>query len=211
MITEERITTLIDLMRHGEPVGGSRYRGQIDDPLSDAGWRQMRAALGRERPWQAIVSSPLRRCLAFAEALSAESGLALEVDERLKEIGFGAWQGRTHEEITQFDPGVLQRFYRDPLTYRPDGAEGLAEFRHRVIAAINDLLNRHSGQHVLVICHAGTIRMVLSQVLDIPLSNLFRIKVQTAGITRIEYAEQGDEFLGQLVFHGGALPSSSAP
>jgi alpha-ribazole phosphatase/probable phosphoglycerate mutase len=204
MITEERITTLIDLMRHGEPVGGTRYRGQIDDPLSDTGWRQMRAAVGRDRPWDLIVSSPLSRCLAFAEDLSQSSGLPLEIDDRLKEIGFGEWQGKTREEITEYDPGVLQRFYRDPTTYRPDGAEGLAEFRSRIVAAVNDILNRHAGKHILVICHAGTIRMVMGHILGIPLSNLFRIKVANAGITRIEYAEQGEEFLGQLVFHCGS-------
>jgi alpha-ribazole phosphatase len=205
VITDERITTLIDLMRHGEPVGGIRYRGQIDDPLSDTGWRQMRAALGKERPWDLIISSPLSRCLAFAEDLSRESGLPLEIDARLQEIGFGEWQGKTREEITQYDPGLVQRFYRDPTTYRPDGAEGLAEFRHRIVEAVNDILNRHSGQHILIICHAGTIRMVLGHILDIPLSNLFRIKVANASLTRIEYAEQGEEFLGQLVFHGGTL------
>lgn len=205
MITDERITTLIDLMRHGEPVGGIRYRGQIDDPLSDTGWRQMRAALGKERPWDLIISSPLSRCLAFAEDLSRDSGLPLEIDARLQEIGFGEWQGKTREEITQYDPGLVQRFYRDPTTYRPDGAEGLAEFRSRIVEAVNDILNRHSGQHILVICHAGTIRMVLGHILDIPLSNLFRIKVANARLTRIEYAEQGEEFLGQLVFHGGTL------
>lgn len=205
MITDDRVTTLLDFIRHGEPVGGVRYRGQTDDPLSDSGWRQMRAAIGRDRPWDVVVSSSLSRCLAFAEELSEASKLPLEVDDRLKEIGFGEWQGKTREEITQYDPGVLQRFYRDPTTYRPDGAEGLAEFKHRIVAAVNDILNRHSGKHVLVVCHAGTIRMVIGHILDIPLSNLFRIKVANAGITRIEYAEQGEEFLGQLVFHGGAL------
>lgn len=206
MITDERITTLIDLIRHGEPVGGSRYRGQIDDPLSDSGLQQMWAAVGRAPyPWDLIISSPLSRCLAFAEELGQRSGIALESDDRLKEIGFGEWQGKTREEITQYDPGVLQRFYRDPMTYRPDGAEGLAEFRSRVVAACSDILDRHSGKHILIVCHAGTIRMMLAHILDIPLANLFRIKVAHAGITRIECAEQGEEFLGQLVFHGGTL------
>lgn len=203
MITEERVTTLIDLMRHGEPVGGSRYRGQMDDPLSATGWQQMRAAVGKDCPWDVILSSPLRRCLDFAEELSQRKGLPLEIDERLQEIGFGVWQGKTCEEITQYDPGLLQRFYRDPMTHRPKDAEGLGEFRARVVSAWNDILNRHSGKHLLIVCHAGTIRMVLAHILEIPLSNLFRIKVRTAGITRIECAEQGEEFLGQLVFHGG--------
>jgi alpha-ribazole phosphatase len=207
VITGERVTTLVDFMRHGEPVGGCRYRGQMDDPLSHTGWQEMRHAVGPQRPWDAIISSPLSRCLAFAEELSRETGLPLETDSRLKEIGFGEWQGKTPEEITRFDPGVVQRFYRDPTTYRPDGAEGLAEFRHRILDACKDILDRHCGKHLLIVCHAGTIRMVLSQILDIPLSNLFRIKVGSATITRIEFAEQGEEFLGQLISHGGLLPT----
>ena len=205
MITEERVTTLIDLIRHGEPVGGSRYRGQIDDPLSDTGWNQMRAVVGHHHPWDIIVSSPLSRCLAFAEELSERHGIALEVEPRLQELGFGSWQGKTKEEISQYDPGMLQRFYRDPMNNRPEDAEGLADFRARIASAWNEILNRHAGKHILMICHAGVIRMVLSIVLDIPLANLFRIKVASAGITRIECLEQGEEFLGQLVFHGGAL------
>ena len=205
MITDDRITTLIDLMRHGEPVGGSRYRGQIDDPLSNTGWKQMQAAVGQHDPWDAIVSSPLSRCLDFAQELAERLKIPLEVDDRLMEIGFGVWQGKTHDEITQFDPGLQQRFYRDPMSHRPEGSEGLGDFRVRVLAAWNDILNRHAGQHLLIVCHAGIIRMVLAHILEIPLSNLFRIKVGSASITRIECAEQGEEFLGQLVFHGGAL------
>lgn len=205
MITDERVSTLIDLMRHGEPVGGSRYRGQMDDPLSSTGWSQMWAAVGQHHPWEIIVTSPLARCQAFAEAMSERSRIPLEIEPRLKEIGFGVWQGKTREEITQYDPGLIQRFYRDPMTNRPDDAEGLAEFRSRIVSAWNDILNRHAGKHILIICHAGTIRMVLAHILDIPLSNLFRIKVATAGITRIECLEQGEEFLGQLVFHSGSL------
>lgn len=205
MITGERVTTLIDLMRHGEPVGGSRYRGQMDDPLSATGWEQMRCAVGRHPPWEGIVSSPLSRCLAFAEELAERQGIPLEVDDRLMEIGFGTWQGKTREEISRYDPGLLQRFFRDPMNNRPEGAEGLGDFRQRIVTAWNDILNRHAGQHLLLVCHAGVIRMVMSHILDIPLGNLFHIKVANAGITRIECLEQGDTFMGQLVFHGGSL------
>lgn len=205
MITEERVTTLMDLMRHGEPVGGSRYRGQMDDPLSATGWEQMRAAVGNRHPWDVIVSSPLSRCQAFAEELSGRHNIPLEIEPRLQELGFGSWQGKTKDEISCYDPGLLQRFYRDPMNNRPDDSEGLADFRTRIQSGWNDALNRHAGKHILMICHAGVIRMVLALILDIPLSNLFRIKVAQASITRIECLEQGEEFLGQLVFHGGAL------
>lgn len=208
MITDERVTTLIDLLRHGEPVGGSRYRGQIDDPLSDKGWHEMWQTVGKHWPWNAIVTSPLARCQAFAEELAGRASVPLQIEPRLKEIGFGIWQGKTREEITRYDPGVLQRFYRDPMHNRPDGAEGLAEFRNRVVAALADIQVQYSGQHVLVVVHAGVIRMALAHILDIPLANLFRIKVASASLTRIELVEQGEAFLGQLIFHGGKNPEA---
>lgn len=206
MITDERVTTLIDLMRHGESVGGSRYRGQIDDTLSEKGWSEMRAAVGREYPWDVIVTSPLLRCRAFAEDLGARCCIPVEIEPRLKELGFGVWQGKTGEEIrTLYDPGVVQRFYRDPMNNRPDDAEGLGDFHERVVAAWRDTLDRHAGKHILMVCHAGIVRLVIAYILDIPLANLFRIKVGHAQITRIECLEQGDEFLGHLVFHGRTL------
>ena len=76
--------TCIDLLRHGEPVGGRRYRGQIDDPLSDTGWQQMRAALADRRDWDIIYTSPLRRCAEFAGELAARHGLPLASDPRLQ-------------------------------------------------------------------------------------------------------------------------------
>ena len=50
--------TIIDLIRHGQPVGGRRYRGQIDDPLSERGWEQMWSAVRNPAPWEEIICSP---------------------------------------------------------------------------------------------------------------------------------------------------------
>ncbi len=69
-----QVVTTVDLLRHGEPEGGNKYRGALDDPLSELGWAQMRAATGDRCPWQAIVSSPLRRCAAFARELANRHG-----------------------------------------------------------------------------------------------------------------------------------------
>jgi alpha-ribazole phosphatase/probable phosphoglycerate mutase len=102
------VTTTLDLMRHGEPVGGRRYRGQIDDPLSEKGWAQMHAAVGDAAPWTRIVSSPLLRCRAFAETLSDRHGLPLALDDRLKEVGFGDWEGKSAAEIEQDARRALQ-------------------------------------------------------------------------------------------------------
>ena len=58
-------TTVFDLIRHGEPEGGPMYRGSKDDPLSEAGWRQMRGAITEADSWDAIVTSPMSTLRAF--------------------------------------------------------------------------------------------------------------------------------------------------
>lgn len=204
----QKLITTLDLMRHGEPVGGRKYRGQTDDPLSEKGWAQMRSAVGAHCPWQAVVSSPLSRCADFARELAARHGLPLAFDERLIELGFGSWEGRTPDELTAEDPDMLSKFRCDPIAHAPPGAEPLTAFRHRVLAAWNTMLESHSGKHVLVVAHAGVIRVLVAHVLNTPLQHLFRLQVANAGITRIRVEEAGEHQLPQLLFHGGSLCGS---
>jgi alpha-ribazole phosphatase/probable phosphoglycerate mutase len=195
------VSTTLDLMRHGEPVGGRRYRGQIDDPLSEKGWAQMRAAVGELAPWDRIVSSPLLRCCAFAETLASAHGLPLTLDERLKEVGFGAWEGKAAAEIEEDAPGTLARFKADPVNMRPAGAEPLADFLARVADGLEDLLAQHAGEHLLLVGHAGVIRMAFAWALHIPLAHAYRIEVTNASLTRLRF----DEDRASLIFHGGSL------
>ena len=198
--------TIIDMIRHGEPVGGAgRYRGQIDDPLSDKGWRQMREAVADHCPWQAIVSSPLSRCAAFATELSQRHNLPLALDARFMEIGFGEWEGLTKEQIVEQDPDALHRFYNDPITYRPPGAETLVDFQQRIVAAWDQLLADYAGRQLLLVGHAGVVRMVMRHLLDAPLERMFRIHVPNAGITRIRVDGQGPQAMASLMFHAGSL------
>jgi len=186
------IVTHIDLLRHGEPVGGRRYRGQIDDPLSEKGWAQMRAATRERAPWTAIVSSPLTRCSAFAEELAGQAGLPLSMDDRLKEVAFGVWEGKTAEEIRADDPDTLFRFKRDPVGCRPEGAEPLPAFYERVEAGYESVLKAHSGGHVLLVVHAGVIRMVLAAVLGLAPENAYRIQIGSAAIASLRIEQRGE-------------------
>jgi len=176
----------IDILRHGEPEGGRRYRGHgIDDPLSALGWRQMWAAVGEDWPWDGIWSSPMARCLPFAEQLADRMKLTPSVDERLKEVGFGAWEGKTGAQLRAADPDVLRRFYADPVANRPAGAEPLDAFRSRVGAAIDDLLDRCAGHHLLVVAHAGVMRAAVSWLLQSPLEAMYRLDIPNAAMVHI--------------------------
>ena len=139
--------TTIDFIRHGEPEGGSYFRGNsIDDPLSEKGWAQMRAAVGDACPWTTIVSSPLQRCYAFAELFSQQHSLPLRVDERLKEVGFGDWEGSTRAQVKAKNMSQYQAFYSDPVNHCPPGAEPLEEFFARVSQAIEMIVANYSSQ-----------------------------------------------------------------
>jgi len=192
------VTTILDLIRHGEPVGGRKYRGQIDDPLSERGWDQMRAAVGNSAPWTRIVSSPLRRCHAFAEYLGRAHELPLALDSRLKEVGFGEWEGLTAGDIEARWPGSLARFKADPIGARPKAAEALSDFHIRVSAALDELIAANEGEHLLLVCHAGVIRMALAWALQIPLVHAYRVEVASASLTRLRF-ESGRN---SLIFHG---------
>lgn len=180
-------------------MGGRRYRGQRDDPLSESGWRQMWQAVSGERPWQTIISSPLRRCREFATALGSEIELDVMLDDRLKEVGFGAWEGKTGDQLRQHDESILSRFYHDPIQHRPRDAEDLYAFNTRVLEAYDSACERHNGQHLLVVTHAGVIRCIVNHTLQAPLSAMYRLSITTASLTRIEI---DDERPPRLIFMG---------
>jgi broad specificity phosphatase PhoE len=177
--------TVVDLLRHGDPVGGSRYRGQIDDVLSERGWQQMWQAVAGRPLWQQIVSSPLQRCHAFAAALAERHHLPLAQEPRFVEVGFGTWEGRTRAELERLEPGQVARFLADPDLHRPSGAEPLDAFLGRVRSGFAEMVERYAGQSILVVAHAGVIRAVLCHVLQIPPAAMYRIHVANAGFTRL--------------------------
>lgn len=197
--------TTIDLIRHGEPVGGRKYRGQTDDPLSEKGWAQMWEAVGDYAAWQHIVTSPLSRCRAFADALAEKRGVPVSVEARFKEIAFGAWEGKTPAQLTADNPDLLFDFRHDPVAHRPAGAEPMADFHGRVAAGWTALLDAHPGEQVLVVCHAGVIRVVLAEVLGMPPEYAYRIQVASAALSRITVEERHGQRLATLLFHDGVL------
>ena len=166
-------TTLFDLIRHGEPEGGPMFRGSQDDPLSELGWRQMREAIREKDQWDVIISSPMLRCREFARELAIVLGIPLHEDGRLREIGFGAWEGKTSAAIMASDGDALQRFWADPVENPPPGGEAVLAFHARVSEAWRHWQQELAGQRVLLVAHGGVIRMILAEVLGLPAGRSF--------------------------------------
>ncbi|MDT8387254.1 MAG: alpha-ribazole phosphatase family protein [Thiogranum sp.] len=176
--------TLIDFIRHGEPVGGRRYRGDsVDDPLSENGWRQMWATVGERPPWGRVISSPLQRCSAFAEALAEKHALPVASEARFREVGLGSWEGLSPDEIIARDAAGFDAFYQDPCRNRPPGAEPLELFGQRVAEAFEAVLEAHPGEHILIVAHAGVIRAALGYVLQAAPEYWYRTRIDNAALT----------------------------
>ncbi len=182
----------VDLIRHGEPVGGRRYRGHgVDDPLSETGWRQMwRAVEAGPMDWSLIVSSPLRRCREFADELAGRIGRPLEIDDALREVGFGLWEGRSPSEIRADRADEYAAFYADPVGHRPPGAEPLEAFSGRVVDAFERTLRRGHAR-VLVVAHAGVLRAIVAHCLGAPVAALYRLRIDNAAFVTVEETAEG--------------------
>ncbi|NKQ11477.1 alpha-ribazole phosphatase family protein [Pseudomonas sp. SST3] len=167
----------LDLLRHGETVSGGGFRGRLDDELSTTGWTQLRAAVADKGPWQRIVSSPLRRCAGFAAELAEQQQLPLELEPDLRELDFGDWEGRTAAELMIEHSDELGRFWRDPYGYTPPGGEPVTAFESRILAAIERLTDRCAGERVLLITHAGVMRLLLAQARGLLRERLLEVEV----------------------------------
>jgi len=204
-VQQESLTT-IDLLRHGKPLGGNLYRGSTDDALSDQGWVQMHNALGQHKPWSNVLSSPLKRCVDFAQKWCLTNNTPIEILPDFREIHFGNWEGKGFEEIIKIDRELYLRHMHDPLNNPPPNGESLMDFSIRVINAWHLLQNNLIDKHVLIVTHGGVIRIILHHILQTPLNMVMRIAVPYANLSRISISHSPDgEMHSTLIFHSGQL------
>jgi alpha-ribazole phosphatase len=192
--------TIVDFLRHGDVLGENCFRGVTDDPLTEQGWQQMYQQC-QGRHWQALISSPLRRCASFAAVWAQEHQLPWVNEPNLMEIDFGDWEGQTAEQISRYAPNALNKFYLDPAGFTPPNAESYAHFAQRIQQAWDKVITQYAGQHVLVITHAGVIRLLFSQLLGITPQQSFQIEVPHACLSRFSCFDDEVGRFVQLNFH----------
>ena len=175
---------IVYLLRHGTPVGGRMYRGNLfDDPLTEEGWDQMKSSLSN-LSFDAIATSPMKRCYEFADYISKKSKIPYLIIEDFKEIGFGDWQGKTSQEIGE---DVVKRFKNDPINNPVNNAENLFDFQSRVIKNYLEILDKLNPQNkLLIIAHAGVIRVIKSYILKLPIEKMFTMNIKSGSCEPFE-------------------------
>ncbi|MEV0380865.1 bifunctional RNase H/acid phosphatase [Nonomuraea sp. NPDC050643] len=191
-----RVATSLLLLRHGETELSveRRFSGLGDAELTANGLAQAAAAAQRlaREPYRldVIVTSPLRRARQTAEAVAQRTGVEVEVDEDLREADFGAWEGHTFTEVQRRWPDELAAWLADPEV-APPGGESFATTAHRVEAARERLVERYEGKTVLAVSHVTPIKMLLRLALLAPLQALYRMHLDLACLSLIEYYADG--------------------
>ncbi|MEM8500338.1 MAG: histidine phosphatase family protein [Pseudomonadota bacterium] len=194
--------TIIDLLRHGHCEGGDIYRGSSDVSLSDVGWQQMCVSSAKfSADWQAIISSPMQRCVNFAGELAQNLELEHVTESDLRETHFGQWEGQLVQDVWENDRKRVQAWMNDPMKHAPPGGEATDEFINRVERLFKQVSQRLRGKHCVLVTHGGVIRVILSHVTGGTVSSLNRFEVPYANVSRIRiwHSDRGD--FPQLVFH----------
>lgn len=193
-----RVATSLLLLRHGEtPLSVERRFSGLGDPeLTPRGLAQASAAAERltREPYRidVIVSSPLKRARQTAEAVAGRAGLDVVVDEGLRETDFGAWEGYTFTEIQRRWPAELAAWLADPAVAPPEG-ESFQEAALRVQATRDRLVERYEGRTILAVSHVTPIKLLLRFALMAPPEALYRMHLDLACLSLIEYYADGNE------------------
>jgi broad specificity phosphatase PhoE len=180
------------LARHGETEWNriGRWQGATDIPLSDVGRAQARLLADRlrDRRIARVHASQLSRALETAQIIAARLGApAPTADPRLRERGYGAFEGLTREECAERFPGIWEQYLADRRAV-PPGAEPQAEVAERIVAAMTEIAAEVEGQSepgaTLVISHGGVIRSFIhatTGVVPPPLENVALFRVHFEG------------------------------
>ena len=182
----------LTLVRHTSlDIAPSICYGQSDVAVS-ANFENERMALQKKLAafeFDAIYASPLKRCHQLAQALCADElfGHASEnikLDARLKELHFGDW------EMSPWDAIPREKFdiwADDYANLAPPNGETFSELHARAKSFVEDVSSHSQGKSILVVTHGGFIRALIAEVLQMPLKRLFRLTIDHASVTQLEF------------------------
>ncbi|MCK5504156.1 MAG: alpha-ribazole phosphatase [Thermodesulfovibrionia bacterium] len=190
------MVTRVNLIRHGETEGAEtkRYKGHIDVPLSENGIKQITKLSNylvqngskSLNGLNAVYCSDLSRAVKSAEIIAGPYGLKPVIIKALRERNFGVWEGMSFDEIKEKYPDTFNAWTENPLKFSPIEGESTIEVKDRALKAFNEITERHNSGNIAVVAHGGINRVILCELLGIPLENIFRIEQDFAALNVIE-------------------------
>ncbi len=185
----------LHFIRHGDTAasGDGVFCGDLDIPLAPSGVTQAAALAEVVGKWKVehVYASPKLRARMTAEPTSRVLGLPVTIEEGLREIGYGTWEGRHESEIRAHDPAAYAAWTTDPGTNAPPGGESGFTIAARAMPIIVQLAERHAGE-VVIFSHKATIRIITCALLGVPIPRFRdRVACPTASITTFTFGPHG--------------------
>lgn len=163
----------IVLLRHTQSLDNELgVFSRRDTPLSKKGLEQLEELVQKSYPVKAIYSSPYKRSLVLAEALSQKLGIPLFLDNRLREIDFGDFEGKTYREIERLYPELVAKWMEDPWTFEYPGGEDILAVRSRARS-----FYRSISESSLIISHQAFMISLMAEVLNYNYKQLSRFQL----------------------------------
>ena len=182
--------TRICMVRHGETAWNAegRVQGQLDIPLNDVGRAQARATAEAlaGHDFTSIYCSDLMRVRQTAEPAAKRLALPVAYLPTLRERHYGMFETLTYSEVREKFPEQYARFRDKDPDFDFEGGETLRGFNERSLKAVNDLIERHAGEQILVFTHGGVLEMVYRHARAAGLSSPRDFEIPNAGINWIE-------------------------
>jgi alpha-ribazole phosphatase/probable phosphoglycerate mutase len=189
------------LIRHGVTDWNEqrKYIGSTDLGLSPKGKEQAKATSGRlqNESVDAIFSSKTKRALETAQIIAQNHPLEINALSSLNEVDFGKWEGMTFNEIEKKWPSFLPRWLKNEEGLPPEG-ESMGLFRKRVESGVEKILARNIEGNIIVVAHAGTIKLFLRYLMGFELSLIWKMNTDSCSITTIDHYNDGRNVLTLL-------------
>jgi len=186
------VETTVFLIRHGvtDWHRDQRVLGQRDVALNATGINQAQAAAHALAGVAVgeVLASPLVRAVQTAEIIAGQYSIEVARDPRLTDFRVGKWEGMAYEEVAKSPE--YQRFVADPLSEGIPGGEDMKQIRERAVAAVEQALeDAPQGESVVIVTHAGIVRVLLTYYLGSHPANYHRLRVAPGSISVLSFAD----------------------
>ena len=187
--------TEIIIIRHGETEWNKtgRFQGHSDVPLSEEG-RAQAEALGKNLVVDhvdAIYASDLTRAMETAAPLAERFGLPVIPDPQLRELNFGAWEGRNFNDVNAENPDAMKNFYNDPEQANIPDSENFTDFQRRVAGRVREIAAQERGKRIVIVSHGASIRILLADLLSMPIRSIWHLSQLNTAVNKIRFEDDG--------------------
>lgn len=185
------MATKVILVRHAQTEWNktNRYQGHLDIPLNEKGLEQARRVALRLSgdDIKAVYTSDLGRALATARAIAEPHGLEPTIVPEFREVDVGKWQGHSMEEAREMDPEFFKLWISNQATTAFPGGESYEDVRRRTMPKLEELVERHQGETLCVVSHAGPLKVMLCSILGMSLDHRRRLDIANASVSVVRY------------------------